>query len=72
MATLEVLIPCPYRCDYYRRESETVARCATLGRSQDVCRGSRFTVESERCVVTSRSRFERLAINEEEEESRGC
>ena len=32
---------------------ETVARCATLGRSQDVCQGSRFTVEGERCVVSS-------------------
>ena len=35
------------------RESETVARCATLGRSQDVCKGARFTVEGERCVVSS-------------------
>jgi len=40
-------------CDYYRRESETVARCATLGRSQDVCQGFRFTVEGERFVVSS-------------------
>jgi len=30
-----------------RRESETVARCATLGRSQNVCKGSRFTVEGD-------------------------
>jgi len=38
---------------YVYRESETVARCATLGRSQDVCKGSRSTVEGERCVVSS-------------------
>ena len=40
-------------CDQYRHESETVARCATLGRSQDVCKGFWFTFESERCVVGS-------------------
>ena len=34
------------------RESETVAS-ATLGRSQDVCKGARFPVEGERCVVSS-------------------
>ena len=26
---------------------------ATLGRSQDVCKGARFSVEGERCVVSS-------------------
>jgi len=26
---------------------------ATLGRSQDVCKGARFLVEGERCVVSS-------------------
>ena len=32
---------------------ETEAKCATPGRSQDICKGSRFTVEGERCVVSS-------------------
>ena len=27
--------------------------CATLGRSQDVCKGSQLPVEGERCVVSS-------------------
>ena len=31
-----------------RRLLSEVAMCATLGRSQDVCHGSRFTVEGER------------------------
>ena len=31
----------------------SVARCATLARSQDVCKRSQFTVEGERCVVSS-------------------
>ena len=35
------------------RESETVARCAILGWSQDVCKESRLHVEDERCVVSS-------------------
>ena len=49
---------CPYGkayrrlCDYYRRESETVAT-ATLGRSQDVCKGARFPVEGKRFGVSS-------------------
>ena len=54
-------------CDKYRRESETVARCATLGRSQDVCKRCRFPVEGERCVLSSWSPFKRLEVNEEEE-----
>jgi hypothetical protein len=29
------------------------ARCVTIGRSQDVCEESRFHVEGERCVVSS-------------------
>ena len=41
-------------------ESETVARCASLGRSQDVCKESRLSAEGERCVVSSRSIFQRL------------
>ena len=41
---------------------------ATLGRSQDFCRGARSLVEGERCVVGSRSLFKRLEVNEEEEE----
>ena len=53
-------------CDQYCHESETVSRCATLGWSQDVCKGSRFTVEGERCVVGSRSLFRRLEVNQEE------
>ena len=40
-------------CDWNRRESETVARCATVGRSQDVGKGSRLSVEGERCAVSS-------------------
>ena len=31
-------------CGKYRRESETVARCATLGGSQGVCKESRLSV----------------------------
>ena len=37
-----------------------------LGRSQDVCKGARFSVEGERCVVSRRSPFKRLKVNEEE------
>ena len=55
-------------CDEHRRESETVARCATLGRSQYFCKGSRFTVEGERCAVSSRSHSKRLKANDEEKE----
>ena len=33
-----------------------------------MCQGSRFTVEGERCGVSSRSLFKRLEVNEEEEE----
>jgi len=46
-------------------------RCATLGRSQDVCKGSRFTVEGERCVASGWSLLNRLGFNDEEEEA-GC
>jgi len=42
-----------YRIMIVASTRETVARCATLGRSQDVCKGSRFTVEGERYVVSS-------------------
>jgi len=34
-----------------------------------VCKRSQFTVEGERCVVSSRSLFKRLEVNEEEEDS---
>jgi len=44
------------------RQSETVAMCATLGRYQDVCKGSRFPVEGDRCVVSSWSLFKRLEV----------
>jgi len=40
---------------------------ATLGRSQDVCKGARSLVDGERCVISSRSLFKRLDVNEEEE-----
>jgi len=46
----------PVRKDFLfyqdRSELETVARCATLAWSQDVCKGSRFTVQGEHCVVS--------------------
>ena len=45
------------------------ARFATLGRSQDVCKGSRFTVEDERFVVSGLSLLTRLEVNEQEAES---
>ena len=35
---------------------DAVARCATLGRSQEVCKRSLFPVEGERCVVNSSSK----------------
>ena len=38
----------------------TGLRGATLRRSQDVCRGSQFTVEGERGVAGGTSLFERL------------
>ena len=38
---------------------------ATLGRSQDVCKGARSPVEGERCVVGGWSLFKRLEANEE-------
>ena len=44
---------------------------ATVGRSQDVCKGARFPVEGERCVGSSPRLFERLQFNDEEEEV-GC
>ena len=49
-------------------DTETIARCATLGLSQDVCKESRFTVEGERCVVSTGSLFERFEVSKEEEE----
>jgi len=39
---------------------------STLGRSQDVCKGAWFSVEGEWCVVSCRSLFKRLKVNEEE------
>ena len=48
--------------------AETVYRCATLGCYQDVGKVSRFTVEGERCVVSGRSLFDGLEVEEEEEE----
>jgi len=36
--------------------------------SQGVCKGARFSVEGERCVVSSWSLFKRFEVNEEEEE----
>jgi hypothetical protein len=51
---------------YYSRsrESKTVARCATLGRSQDVCKESRLSIEGKRCAVCSWSLLERLEVNQ--------
>ena len=34
-------------------EVEGLVTCSTLGRSQDVCKGARFSVEGELCVVSS-------------------
>ena len=48
--------------------SETVARCATLGWSLDVCQEFWFTVEGQRCVVSTGSPFKRLGVNEEDEQ----
>jgi len=39
--------------------------------SQDVCKGARFPVEGERCVLSSRSLFKWLEVNEEEEKFGG-
>ena len=40
--------------DKYHRESQTVAKGPVLlGRSQDVCEGSRCSVQGERCLVGS-------------------
>ena len=55
---VELVVPCCHSCvsgafcDQYRCESETVAS-ANLGRSQDICKGARFPVEGERCVLSS-------------------
>ena len=43
------------------------SRRATLGRSQDVCKASRSTIEGKRCVVSSRPLFRRSDVNEAEE-----
>ena len=51
-------------------EVETVARCDTLGQSQDVCKGSRFILEGKRCVASSWSLFKRLEVDEEEKRFR--
>ena len=40
---------------------------STLGRSQDVCKGSWLPVEGERCVVSSSSLVERFEVHKEEE-----
>ena len=48
--------------------TNTMGLGGTPGRCQDVCKGSRFTVEGERCVVSSRSLLKRLKVIEEEEE----
>ena len=47
--------------------SETVARCGTLGRSHDVCTGSRFTAKGKRCEISGESLCKRLEVNAEEE-----
>ena len=48
------------------RESETEAS-ATLGRSQDVCKGARFPVQGDRCVVESKPPFKGFEVNDEDE-----
>ena len=45
--------PLPYGEGLFVISIETVARCAPLGRSQDVCNESRLYVKRERCVVSS-------------------
>jgi hypothetical protein len=42
-----------------------------LGRSQNVCKGSRFTVEGERCLASSLALLKSLDVEEEEEEAGG-
>ena len=59
---------------YYKNEhcyttDEVINNSATLGRSQDVCKGARFPIEGERCVVSSLSLFKRLEVNGEEEDN---
>jgi hypothetical protein len=51
---------------YTSHKSETVSKCAILGRSQDVCKGSLFYVEGKGCVVSNRPLFKRLEVKEEE------
>ena len=50
-----------------QRSIDTHHTTLSLGRSQYVCKGSRLTVEGERCVVSSRSLLKRLGVNAEEE-----
>ena len=38
----------------------------------DVCKGARFPIEGERCVVSSGTRFKRWKVNDEEKKRPGA